>query len=186
LSEEKGIDTLLDAFALVRAKLPRAKLRIVGTGPMHDVLQASVDALGLREAVHFTGSLQDEPLSREYFGASCLVLPSYSEPWGLVVNEALSHGCPAVVSDRCGCVPELVVDGVTGYAFPGGDVGALRHTLVKATQRFDDAEATARRCMERISRFDPRSAAANIARGCATLVGASGDEAPSSAPGMQQ
>ncbi|HEV3106736.1 MAG TPA: glycosyltransferase [Trinickia sp.] len=190
LSEEKGVRTLLVAFAQVRKLLPRATLRIVGTGPMHDALQAAVDVLGVRDAVHFTGSLQDEPLSREYFGASCLVLPSFSEPWGLVVNEALSHGCPAVVSDRCGCVPELVVEGVTGYAYPSGDVQALTGTLIAATQRFADVEETARHCMERVSCFDPLSAAANIARGCATMllirVGPTGGEAPSQASGIRQ
>jgi glycosyltransferase involved in cell wall biosynthesis len=189
LSEEKGVGTLLDAFAQVRKTLPRATLRIVGTGPMHDALQSAVDALGVRDAVHFTGALQDEPLSTEYFGASCLVLPSYSEPWGLVVNEALSHGCPAVVSDRCGCVPELVIDGETGYAYAGGDVEALADALLTASERFADVERTARHCMERIACFDPRVAASNIARGCATMLvdaGTTDDETPSRATGIRQ
>ncbi len=187
LSAEKGIDTLLEAFAQVRETVPNATLRIVGTGPMHDTLQASVDALGIREAVHFTGSLQDEPLSREYFGATCLVLPSYSEPWGLVVNEALSHGCPAVVSERCGCVPELVVEGETGFVFDAGNVPALRDTLLAALRQFDDTAQSARACMRTIERFDPRSAASNIARGCATmLVGTSDGEAASSAQRLEQ
>ncbi|MEX3954769.1 glycosyltransferase family 4 protein [Trinickia sp. EG282A] len=187
LSAEKGIDTLLEAFAQVRETVPNATLRIVGTGPMHDTLQASVDALGVREAVHFTGSLQDEPLSNEYFGAACLVLPSYSEPWGLVVNEALSHGCPAVVSERCGCVPELVVEGETGFAFDAGNVPALRDTLLAALRQFADSAQTARACMRTIARFDPRAAASHIARGCATmLVGTSDGEAASSAQRLEQ
>lgn len=177
LSEEKSIDTLLRAFAQVRMSVPSATLRIVGTGPKLDELKTLVDALGVRGTVHFLGSLQDEPLSREYFGATCLVLPSSSEPWGLVVNEALSHGCPTVVSDCCGCVPELVVTGETGYSFEACNVAALRDTLLKAMDQFADTKATAERCLNRIARFDPRSAAANIARGCATmLVGASGGE----------
>jgi glycosyltransferase involved in cell wall biosynthesis len=181
LSGEKAVDTLLEAFAQVRAAVPRATLRIVGTGPMHDALQASVDALGLRGAAHFVGSLQDEPLSREYFGATCLVLPSFSEPWGLVVNEALSHGCPAVVSDSCGCVPELIAEGKTGFSFEAGNVSALRDTLLLAMRQFADTAETAAQCMQTIARFDPRSAAANIARGCASLlVGTNDDEAASS------
>ncbi|WP_207004561.1 glycosyltransferase family 4 protein [Trinickia mobilis] len=170
LSEEKGIGTLLDAFAGIRARLPGATLRIVGTGPMGDALRAKVTGLGLEEVVYFVGSLQDEPLSREYYGATCLVLPSYSEPWGLVVNEALSHGCPAVVSESCGCVPELVVEGESGYAFTAGDIAGLQRTLLKATEAFVDASGTAKRCMSVIQRFDPPSAAANIARGCAMML----------------
>jgi glycosyltransferase involved in cell wall biosynthesis len=187
LSTEKGIDTLLEAFAQVRATVPRATLRIVGTGPRHDALQASVDALGLREAVHFTGSLQDEPLSHEYYSAACLVLPSYSEPWGLVVNEALAHGCPAVVSDRCGCVPELIVEGKTGFSFDAGNVPALRDTLLEALRQFADVEGTAKECIRNIARFDPRAAASNIARGCATmLVGTNDGEAASGAQRLRQ
>lgn len=174
LSEEKAVDTLLDAFARAREIVPEATLRIVGTGGLYDRLASRVAALALDGAVRFVGSLQDEPLSREYFGATCLVLPSHSEPWGLVVNEALNHGCPAVVSDRCGCVPELVVEGETGLSFPAGDVDALTRTLIAAIGCFDDAERTAHACMSRIARFDPRSAALNIERGCVAMLRASG------------
>lgn len=187
LSEEKGIDSLLDAFVRVREVLPEATLRIVGTGAQNGTLREQVRALALDAYVKFVGSLQDEPLSREYFGATCLVLPSHSEPWGLVVNEALSHGCPAVVSDRCGCVPELIVDDETGRAFPAGDVEALARALIEATRRFGDAEHTANVCMARIAGFDPRSAAANIERGCETMLrDPHSGHAPSRARGVRQ
>jgi glycosyltransferase involved in cell wall biosynthesis len=170
LSEEKGIGTLLDAFAGLKQRIPAASLRIVGTGPMGDQLKQKVADIGLSDSVHFLGSLQDAPLSREYFGAACMVLPSMSEPWGLVTNEALSHGCPVVVSESCGCVPELVIDGVTGYAFPAGDVAALQRTLLKSLEAFADTAGVASRCVDVIQRFDPPSAAANIARGCALML----------------
>ncbi|MEM5386567.1 glycosyltransferase family 4 protein [Paraburkholderia phymatum] len=170
LSEEKGITTLIDAFAGIAKRLPDPQLRIVGTGPLEGALREKVSELGMDHSITFVGSLQDEPLSREYYGATCLVLPSRSEPWGLVVNEALAHGCPTVVSESCGCVPELVHDGVSGYAFTAGDEAGLQRTLLKATEAFADAEATARRCMDVIRRFDPPSAAANIARGCALML----------------
>src|ERR1700731_3917878 len=124
-TQEKGAGTLIDAFALLKQRIPGASLRIVGSGPMGEELGRKVAELGLCDSIHFLGSLQDEPLSREYFGATCLVVPSEREPWGLVVNEALSHGCPVVVSENCGCVPELVIDGVTGYAFAAGNVANL-------------------------------------------------------------
>ena len=170
LSQEKGVDALLDAFALIRRRIPQARLRIVGSGPQGEQLQKMANDMGLADAVCFVGSLQDEGLSREYFGATCLVLPSFSEPWGLVVNEALNHGCPAVVSDNCGCVPELVLDGVTGYAFRSGDSASLHRTMLKALEAFVDTERTARACMEVIGRFDPPHAASNIARGCAVML----------------
>jgi glycosyltransferase involved in cell wall biosynthesis len=170
LSEEKGVDALLDAFGEIVRRIPQARLRIVGTGPQGEALQKATHDAGLDHAVSFVGSLQDEALSREYFGATCMVLPSFREPWGLVVNEALSHGCPVVVSDNCGCVPELVIDGVTGYAFRSGDAASLHRALLKALEAFADTENTARACMEVIERFDPPHAASNIARGCAMML----------------
>jgi glycosyltransferase involved in cell wall biosynthesis len=170
LSQEKGVNALLEAFTAVKQQVPEAMLRIVGTGPLDSGLQQKVAEAGLGDAVSFLGSLQDEALSREYFAASCLVLPSFSEPWGLVVNEALNHGCPAVVSDNCGCVPELVIDGVTGYAFRSSDLASLRRAMLSALEAFADTRATATQCMNVIQRFDPPNAAANIARGCATML----------------
>ncbi|WP_175944730.1 glycosyltransferase family 4 protein [Caballeronia sp. BCC1704] len=170
LSAEKGIDTLVEAFKQLRKNVPNAELRIVGTGPLGDDLKKQVAEAGLQDAVHFLGSLQDEPLSREYFGATCMVLPSKREPWGLVTNEALSHGCPVVVSESCGCVPELVVEGVSGYSFPAGDVASLHRTMLKSLEAFADTAGVAKRCTDVIQRFDPPSAAANIARGCALLL----------------
>ncbi|GGD69085.1 glycosyltransferase family 4 protein [Caballeronia grimmiae] len=170
LSAEKGIDTLVEAFKILRKSVPHAELRIVGTGPLGDELKKQVADAGLQGAVHFLGSLQDAPLSREYFGASCMVLPSKREPWGLVTNEALNHGCPVIVSESCGCVPELVVEGVSGYAFPAGDVASLHRTMLKSLEAFADTAGVAKRCTEVIQRFDPPSAAASIARGCALLL----------------
>ncbi|MDR5831930.1 glycosyltransferase family 4 protein [Caballeronia sp. LP006] len=170
LSAEKGIDTLVEAFSTLKKSVPNAQLRIVGTGPLGDALKQQVKEAGLEESVQFLGSLQDAPLSREYFSATCMVLPSRREPWGLVTNEALSHGCPVIVSESCGCVPELVVEGVSGYSFPAGDVAALHRTMLKSLEAFADTAGTASRCTDVIQRFDPPTAAANIARGCALLL----------------
>ncbi|MDR5878879.1 glycosyltransferase family 4 protein [Caballeronia sp. LZ032] len=170
LSAEKGINTLVEAFRMLKERVQDAELRIVGTGPLGNQLKQQVADAGLQDSVQFLGSLQDEPLSREYFGATCMVLPSVREPWGLVTNEALAHGCPVLVSESCGCVPELVVDGVSGYAFPAGDVPALHRVMLKSLEAFADTAGVAVRCIDVIQRFDPPSAAANIARGCALLL----------------
>ncbi|MFV9507628.1 MAG: glycosyltransferase, partial [Oscillochloridaceae bacterium umkhey_bin13] len=58
--------------------------------------------------------------------ADLLVLPSDgSETWGLVVNEAMACGLPALVSDQVGCAPDLIIPDQTGTTFPHGDVSAL-------------------------------------------------------------
>lgn len=170
LSEEKGLDTLLEAFAGLHKTMPSATLRLVGTGPMAGTLRQMAAELGLEAAVCQVGSLQDEGLSKEYYRAACMVLPSHSEPWGLVVNEALAHGCPAVVSENCGCVPELVLEGETGFAVPARSAAALQAGMTRALAAFADTCATAERCLSVIRRFDPANAASNIARGCAAML----------------
>jgi glycosyltransferase involved in cell wall biosynthesis len=99
-----------------------------------------------------------------------LVLPSHSEPWGLVVNEALSFGCPVVVSDRCGCVPELVIDGVTGYAFQAGDVGALCAAMLSVCRLSQDRLTTAAACLRVIAAYSPERAALRMLQGCTQFL----------------
>jgi len=87
-----------------------------------------------------------------------------------VVNEALHYGCPVVVSDICGCVPELVLDGVTGYSFPVGDTRALGAAMIAtATMSMDRLEA-ARRCLDLIANYTPERAASEILRGCLRIL----------------
>jgi glycosyltransferase involved in cell wall biosynthesis len=109
-------------------------------------------------------------LYAEYARATALVLPSRSEPWGLVVNEALAHGCPVIVSDCCGCLPELVVNGETGFQHRTGDVTSLAEQLALAPTRFADREATARRCQEVVGRYTPENAAYEILKGCRQIL----------------
>jgi glycosyltransferase involved in cell wall biosynthesis len=102
------------------------------------------------------------------------VLPSHSEPWGLVINESLSYGCPVVVSSACGCVPNLVLDGVTGYSFEVGNADALHKALVAVMQLSVDREKVARNCLEVISNYTPERSATQLLDGCLRMAGAKG------------
>jgi glycosyltransferase involved in cell wall biosynthesis len=65
-----------------------------------------------------------------YAVADCLILPSdHGETWGLVVNEAMACGLPAITSDRVGCHPDLIIPGLTGAVFPCGDSAALAEAM---------------------------------------------------------
>jgi glycosyltransferase involved in cell wall biosynthesis len=64
-----------------------------------------------------------------YAASDCLVLPSEQETWGLVANEALACGRPIVVSEACGCAPDLARDGSVGRTFPAGDPAALADAI---------------------------------------------------------
>lgn len=110
----KNLDRLLDAFAIYRARGGRFELRVAGDGVGQEASYIRERIRALPGAIHL-GFLSAEGLAAEYQRAACLVLPSVSENWGLVVNEAQHAGLPVVVSERCGCVPELVHAGASGF-----------------------------------------------------------------------
>lgn len=159
LSEKKGLNTLLNAFTKVRDRLPVSRLVLVGGGTLLKALQAQARALGVAHTLEFTGGMGQAELVEQYLQATCLVLPCRS-------NEALHYGCSVVVSDYCGCLPELVVDGVTGFGFTAGDADELAEKLFRLTHELADAEPVAERCLEVISNFTPEVSARQIRSGC--------------------
>lgn len=165
LAPEKGLNTLLNAFARVRRQQPHATLTLVGSGTAYDALVAQTLQLGLHDAVIFSGSKSGFDLVRDYLTSTCLILPSTSEPWGLVVNEALSYGCPAIVSQICGCVPDLIVEGQTGTSHITGDADDLAQKMIAAPSQFADTRITARHCLDLIGHYTPEAAARQILGG---------------------
>jgi glycosyltransferase involved in cell wall biosynthesis len=170
LSKEKGLKDLLAAFRRIHEQLPKATLLLAGQGSEGDELCSQVIAWGLEASIAFLGSQTPAQIGELLEHSTAMVLPSHREPWGLVVNEALNYGCPVVVSDICGCTPELVLDGVTGYIFPAGDVGALGESMLQAVKLSRNRLNTAKRCLEVISRYTPERAAIEIMKGCSQIL----------------
>ena len=104
-------------------------LLLIGDGVLREECErfAATHAL----PVTFAGFVNQGEIGGAYVAADCLVLPSESETWGLVVNEAMACGLPAIVSAACGCVPDLIVDGVTGYRYDCGDTVALARLMAR-------------------------------------------------------
>lgn len=100
------------------------------------------------------GFLNQTEIPKAYAAADCLVLPSdYGETWGLVVNEAMACGRPAIVSDRVGCHPDLVHDGETGAVFPFGDTDALADRLTAFVREPKRAEAMGLKARNFIAKY---------------------------------
>ena len=117
------------AGAGVRAAAPPVRLVFAGEGTMRPELEARAKSMGIQDRVRFLGFVNQSQLPAVYAASDLLVLPSGHEPWGLVVNEAMSCGLPAVVSDRVGASLDLIAPGVTGDVYPSGDVEALANIL---------------------------------------------------------
>jgi glycosyltransferase involved in cell wall biosynthesis len=158
----------LDAIRALR-NLPSVQLLVVGAGPLDRACRDEAGTLGSRVA--FAGFLNQREIGDAYATADCLVLPSDGrETWGLVVNEAMASGLPAIVSDRVGCQPDLVVDGETGAVFPCGDSHALAAAIERVRDLGRDPQALAARCRQHLARYDFAAATAGLVRACDVLT----------------
>jgi len=123
----KGPLDLLEAFA--RANVPDSYLVFAGDGPLRSSLERRTAELGLTDRVRFLGFMNQSQLPSVYCASDLLVLPSYYEPFGLVVNEAMLCALLVAVSNRVGAKFDLVRPGENGYVFPVGDIDALSAIL---------------------------------------------------------
>lgn len=131
---------------------PGMRVLMVGSGVEEDRLR---DMAGntLREQVVFAGFVNQSEMPLAYEAADCLVLPSdEGETWGLVVNEAMHFGLPAIVSDRVGCAPDLVSNGVTGWTFPCGNVERLADRMGWMLENPDKARRMGSAAAERVTK----------------------------------
>jgi glycosyltransferase involved in cell wall biosynthesis len=127
---EKNLPALVRAFAEARRGRP-FDLVLCGSGPDAGAIEAEAIRAGVTASVHRPGFLGPGGLARWYAGATALILPSLSEPWGLVANEAAASGLPLLVSERAGCASTLVpaLGPLTGRRFDPRDEGAMAEAL---------------------------------------------------------
>jgi len=131
----KNLDRLIDAYSAYRALAGRQAwdLVLLGDGPERNALEAKVRTLKLEDSVQFKGFRQYRELPLYYGLAGAFVHVSTVEPWGLVINEALASRLPVVVSNRCGAVENLVIDGVNGFVVDPYETMEITAALGKIT-----------------------------------------------------
>lgn len=119
---------LVEAMARCKNK-EEMELIMIGDGPLYAKVEKTAHVAGVKTVMR--GFLnQSEIVSKGYSDLDALVLPSGEyETWGLVVNEAMTGGIPAIVSDLVGCASDLVDEGRTGCVFPNGNIRALSSAI---------------------------------------------------------
>ena len=126
LDNVKAVDRIISAYALLdKACQMRSRLLIAGDGAARSELEAQVGTLGLSDRVQFLGAVPSDQAPRVFGEANVLVLASHDEPWGLVVNEALSAGIPVIGPFWVGAFADLVVHQETGLVTPDNSASQL-------------------------------------------------------------
>ncbi len=163
LVPEKGIFDLLEAYGKLGAKL-REEIGLVfvgegGSGP--ELMRRSRTIIP--GAVQFAGFVQREELARFYGLAETFIFPSHSDPWGLVVNEAMACGLPVIASEQAGCTADLVEDQENGRVVASADVNQLAAVMNQVASDSGKRYQMGIKSKERILRYSPEACAAGIA-----------------------
>lgn len=153
LDPEKGLEVLLRAMEHVDGELV-----VVGSGSLEASLRRQAPA-----SVRFVGQVARDDLVPWYAAADAFVLPSLSEPWGMVVNEAAAAGLPIVASDAVGAAWDLVEDGVNGFRVAPGDAEALAAALGRLAADPELRERAGQRSQAIAARFTPQAWAEGVA-----------------------
>ncbi|HTY77068.1 MAG TPA: glycosyltransferase family 4 protein [Candidatus Bathyarchaeia archaeon] len=157
----KRIGDLLEAAVRIQARIPGARIRIVGRGPEWESVERRHAALGLGETVTLLGDVTREALAAEYVSADLFCLPSVQEGFGIVFLEAMAAGLP-VVACRAAAIPEVVEDGVTGTLVAPRDPEALAAAVQGLLGNPERRRAMREAGRRRVALFTPERVAAQL------------------------
>jgi glycosyltransferase involved in cell wall biosynthesis len=155
LEEQKRPIDLLEAFLLVAEE--KAVLLFAGSGEQEPRLRERAGQQ-IGRTVFFAPFQNQTQMPKVYAAGNVLVLPSRSETWGLVVNEAMSLGLPAIVSSHVGCAEDLVIPGQTGWVFEAGNVEALCGCIREALSSPAILEQFSQNCRRHIDNYSYEAA----------------------------
>ena len=152
----KGLDVLLHAWQQLGAKKGDWELHLIGNGSLKAQLEATA-------GVVVKDFMQPEQLMLEVANAGCFLLPSRSEPWGVVVHEFAAAGLPLIVSDVIGAASTFLISGLNGYSFKVNDHKALANRMSQIINMTDhELHAMALSSHALSQRITPETSASNI------------------------
>ena len=169
--KEKGVFDLIEAYSKLSPELrERMGLVLVGDGKARAELQrrAAVIKPG---SIHFPGFVQREHLSSYYGLAETFVFPTHTDPWGLVVNEALACGLPVICTSVAGCSADLVQDGWNGRIVAPGDIGQLAAAMDDMVRDADWRSRMSANSKHRILNYSPEACADGMAEAALWFAG---------------
>jgi glycosyltransferase involved in cell wall biosynthesis len=155
--------------AVARSGRGDVHVLVAGEGELRGDVEREARALGV--GLHVAGFMNQSRIAEAYAAADAIVVPSDArETWGLVVNEAMASGLPALVSRDAGCSVDLVLEGRTGHTFDCGDVESLGALVAGLAADRHRSRAMGAAASAHIERFSVDAAAEGVLAGCETGV----------------
>jgi glycosyltransferase involved in cell wall biosynthesis len=154
---KKNLSFLISAYAQYREIAGNSTWDLVlcGDGELRSDIERQIQELNLQIRTHLPGFLQQNDLLPYFAHARCFIHASIQEQWGLVVNEAMAAGLPVLVSDRCGCFEDLVIDGVNGFGFDPENQEQLTNLMLKMSSGEVDLDAMGQAALDHIQKYSP-------------------------------
>jgi 1,2-diacylglycerol 3-alpha-glucosyltransferase len=172
LVREKGVFELLSAYAKLDESLrQQVGLVFVGDGASRPQLEKQATSIS-PGTVRFAGFAHREQLATYYALAEMLILPTYTDTWGLVVNEAMACGLPVVVSRVAGCATDLVREDWNGLAVPPRNVSSLAAAMERLASQPDLSAKMGAKSLQHIDHYSPKEWAKGIVRMVEAVGGA--------------
>jgi glycosyltransferase involved in cell wall biosynthesis len=162
LVRSKGVVELCEAYASLDPKI-RSQFGLVfaGQGPLRTELE-SLAKLICPGTIRFVGFAQRDQLASYYGLADCLVFPTHTDPWGLVVNEAMACGLPVICGQPAGCAADLVK--TNGRLIDPRNVHQLAHAMQEIATDTDLRRQMSRESLRIIRNYSPQICATGIAQ----------------------
>jgi len=166
LVRSKGVVDLIEAYSELNPEL-RSQISLVfaGDGPLRAELEALARDI-YPGSVHFAGFVQRDELANYYALAECLVMPTHTDPWGLVVNEAMACSLPVICTNVAGCAEDLIR--ANGIRVAPGDVRQLSEAMRTMATDADLRRYMSRESLRLIQNYSPEACAAGIAEAAVT------------------
>lgn len=154
---KKNLLNLIESYSQYRqsAREKAWDLVLCGDGELREQIKAKIIELNLQNFIHLPGFLQQEQMLTYFAHANCFVHASTTEQWGLVVNEAMAAGLPVIVSERCGCFEDLVIEGVNGYGFNPENKEQLTQLMTEISSENIDLQEMGQASFEHIKNYSP-------------------------------
>ena len=164
--KKKNLRRLIEAYAIYyhRSGPDAWDLVLCGDGELRRDIENQILNLNLESCVHLTGFLQSSEQLPYFSHAKCFICASTQEQWGLVVNEAMASGLPVLISRKCGCFEDLVLEGKNGFGFDPEDTIELANLLIKMSSGEVNLSEFAEVSLNHIQNFSPSIFAKNLVK----------------------